>query len=367
MATSLVKCLRQVQAVCFAGMFCLAGFAQAPPAGPPVSERLGAIPNLEARLNGIQKMLDASSDQRSISATTARFILEFIKEAKENPTAFDAKPSGTPRMTRDPGAPPEKPSKKYADYIASRGATMDFAAQLQRAETLAAAVQAKRDPMAVVKGDALLAYRSDLDQMLMPFRVYIPSAYEKTRKFPLAILLHGANSDENTLMNSGEVQRVAERSGYIVAAVNGRGPFGGYRKDNGAEKDVFDVLAIMQKYYNIDEHRIYLSGHSMGGMGTWRIGLEFRDRFAAIAPSAGTRDTPEQDAQLASGRKIPILLSCGGQDTTVPCAAHVTVYKKLKDAGYPVKIVEYPEDTHWTVFVSAIPEMFAWFDRFPAK
>jgi len=244
MATSLVKCLRQVQAVCFAGMFCLAGFAQAPPAGPPVSERLGAIPNLEARLNGIQKMLDASSDQRSISATTARFILEFIKEAKGNPTSFDAKPSGTPRMTRDPGAPPEKPSKKYADYIASRGATMDFAAQLQRAETLAAAVQAKRDPMTAVKGDALLAYRSDLDQMLMPYRVYIPSAYEKTRKFPLAILLHGANSDENTLMNSGEVQRVAERSGYVVAAVNGRGPFGGYRKDNGAEKDVFDVLAL---------------------------------------------------------------------------------------------------------------------------
>ena len=137
-----------VQAVCLLGLFCLTVMAQERPRVAPVADRLAAIPNLEARLDGLQKTLDASSDQRSISATTARFILEFIKEAKENPTAFDAKPSGTPRMTRDPGAPPEKPSKKYADYIASRGATMDFAAQLQRAETVAAAVKAKRDPLA---------------------------------------------------------------------------------------------------------------------------------------------------------------------------------------------------------------------------
>lgn len=352
------------QAVYLGSLFCATALAQNAPRVAPVAGRLAAIPNLEARLAGLQKTLDASSDQRSISATTARFILEFIKEAKENPTAFDTKPSSTPRMARDPNAPPEKPSQKHADYIASRGATMDFAAELQRAETVAAAVQAKRDPMAEVKGEVLLAYRSDLDGMLQPYRVYVPTTYDKTKKYPLVVLLHGANSDENTLMTSGAVQRGAERNGYILAAVNGRGPFSGYRKDNGAEKDVFDVLALMQKYYNIDEDRIYLSGHSMGGMGTWRIGMEFRDRFAAIAPSAGTRDTPEQDALIASGRKIPMLLSCGGQDTTVPCDNHITVYRKLKAAGYPVKIVEYPEDVHGTVFISAVPEMFAWFDLF---
>jgi acetyl esterase/lipase len=330
--------------------------------GPP----LAVIPNIDRQLADLEQALNAASDQRSITSTTARFILEFVKEAKENPKSFDAKPSSTPPRPPDAGAAPVQPSRKHGDSIASRGATMDFGIELRRAAGMAADVKAGRDPMAGVKGDVLLAYRSDLDGMLMPYRVYVPSAYERTRKFPLVILLHGANSDENTLMNSGVVQRAAERSGYIVAAVNGRGPFGGYRKDNGAEKDVFDVLALMQKYYNIDENRIFLSGHSMGGMGTWRIGLEFRDRFAAIAPSAGTRDTAEQDAQLASGRKIPILLSCGGQDTIVPCAAHVAVYRKLKAAGYPTKIVEYPEDTHWTVFTSAVPEMFAWFDNFSA-
>ena len=162
---------------------------------------------------------------------------------------------------------------------------MDFAAEVRRAATIAAEVKAGRDPMAGVKGDLLLAYRSDLDGLLMPYRIFVPSTYDKSRQYPLAILLHGANSDENTLMGSGEVQKEAERRGFIVAAVNGRGPIGGYRKDNGAEKDVFDVLALMRKYYNIDEHRIFLAGHSMGAMGTWSIGLENRDRFAGAPPS----------------------------------------------------------------------------------
>jgi acetyl esterase/lipase len=333
---------------------------------PPVADRLGAIPNLDRELAGIEQTLNAASDQRSISATTARFILEFVKEAKADPKAFDAKPSslnGAPPAMPDMNAPAGPPSKKHADYIATRGATMNFDAEVRRLSIIAADVKAGRDPMAGVKGDLLLAYRSDLDGLLMPYRIFVPSTYDSSRKSPLVILLHGANCDEFTLLGSGEVQKEAQRHGYIVAAVNGRGPFSGYRKDNGAEKDVFDVLALMQKYYNIDEHRIFLAGHSMGGMGTWRIGLEYRDRFAALAPSAGTRDTAEQDASLASGRKIPILLSCGGLDGT-SCVTNVTVYKKLKAAGYPTRVVEYPDDVHGQVFLSAVPEMFAWFDNY---
>lgn len=357
-----------LQAAVLVGLFCYLGSAQRPMPMPPVADRLGAIPNLDRELTNIEQTLNAASDQRSISATTARFTLEFVKEAKADPKAFDAKPSslngaGAPPARPDMNAPAAPPSQKHADYIARRGATMNFDAEVRRVSIIAADVKAGRDPMAGVKGDMLLAYRSDLDGLLLPYRIFVPSTYDSSRKYPLVILLHGANSDENTLMGSGEVQKEAQRRGYIVAAVNGRGPSSSYRKDNGAEKDVFDVLALMQKYYNIDEHRIFLAGHSMGAMGTWRIGLEYRDRFAALAPSAGTQDTAEQDAKLASGRKIPILLSCGGQDGTT-CATHVTVFKKLKVAGYPTKVVEYPDDVHGQVFLSAVPEMFAWFDNY---
>jgi dipeptidyl aminopeptidase/acylaminoacyl peptidase len=242
---------------------------------------------------------------------------------------------------------------------------MNFAAELKRAEDLAADVKAGRDPMAGVKGDVHLAYRSDLDGMLLPYRIYVPSSYVKTKKYPLIMFLHGAMVDENTMMNEGVLQRAAEDRGYIVAGVNGRGPMSGYSKESGAVKDVLDVMALMQKYYNIDASRIFLTGHSMGGGGTWSIGMAHRDLFAAIAVMAGTRSGTQDvdlDAAIASGPKIPILITCGGKDTNMPCPPAIAANDKLKAAGYTTKIVEYPDANHQGVFSGSIPEVFAWFD-----
>jgi len=99
-------------------------------------------------------------------------------------------------------------------------------------------------------------------------------------------------------------------------------------------------------------------------MGTWSVGLEYRDKFAALAPMAGTRNTPELAATLASGRKIPILITAGGQDKSLPPEPAIEVYRKLKELGYPAKIVVYPEDNHQAVFASSIPEVYAWFDAY---
>jgi len=115
---------------------------------------------------------------------------------------------------------------------------------------------------------------------------------------------------------------------------------------------------------NIDADHIFLTCHSMGGEGTWRIGLDYPERFAALAPMAWTRERPDLDAKIASGRKIPILITCGGKDTGNPCQPGIEAYKKLKEAGYATKIVEYPEDNHVPVFYSSIPEFFAWFDSY---
>jgi predicted esterase len=333
----------------------------------PVAVELAAIPDLDRRLADLERTLNAVSDQKSLTATTARFILEIIKEAKENPQAFDPKAANAPARPRQTGpdtGAPEARSQKHADYIASFGITMDFASELKRASALAADLKVGRDPVAGLKGDVHLAYRSDLDGMLQPYRIYVPSTYDKNKKYPLVMFLHGANCDEDTFMNAEILQPAAEDRGYIIASINGRGPFSSYRRDNGAEKDLFDVMALMQKYYNIDSDHIFLTGHSMGGMGTWRVGLDFRDRFAALAPMAGTRDMPDLEAKLASGRKIPILITTGGKDKGVPPAPAFEVYQKLKKAGFPTKAVEYPDDEHEDVFYSSLPEVFAWFDQY---
>jgi poly(3-hydroxybutyrate) depolymerase len=263
----------------------------------------------------LQKALDTAKDQTSLSATTARYIVEFTKEMEATPEAFDF------RMQESLGAggrrlfPPETPPKKYADLIATLGLTADIGAELTRAERLAADVRAGRDPLAGITGDVHLAYRSDLDGTLLPYRIYVPTTYNKSKQYPMILLLHNGSADENTFLLATALQEAAESRGYILASINGRGPYSFYRKDNGAERDLFDVLALMEKYYTIDKSHVFLTGHPMGGLGTWNIGLEYRDRFAALAPMAGTRPSPDLDAKLTSGKPIPILIAVGGKDT----------------------------------------------------
>jgi fermentation-respiration switch protein FrsA (DUF1100 family) len=73
--------------------------------------------------------------------------------------------------------------------------------------------------------------------------------------------------------------------GYIVCPTNRR-PYG-YNWENWGRIDALEVYDIAKKEFNIDENRIYLTGHSMGGHGTWQLGINYPDKFAAIGPSAG--------------------------------------------------------------------------------
>lgn len=100
----------------------------------------------------------------------------------------------------------------------------------------------------------------------------------------LFLSLHGASVEARTQARS----YAPRRSGVIVAPTNRR-PFGFDWEDWG-RLDALEVLDIARKEFQTDPRRTYLTGHSMGGHGTWQIGAHFPDTFAAIAPSAGWRD-----------------------------------------------------------------------------
>lgn len=86
---------------------------------------------------------------------------------------------------------------------------IDLRQELTRAEQIAVPVQAGRDPVLTMTGDVHLAYRSGLDGMLMPFRVYVPANYTPQRAYPLVIFLHGAYRDENTFLAQDQLQPTA--------------------------------------------------------------------------------------------------------------------------------------------------------------
>jgi poly(3-hydroxybutyrate) depolymerase len=97
----------------------------------------------------------------------------------------------------------------------------------------------------------------------------------------LILSLHGASVEAQ-----GQAEAYSAKDwAYLVAPTNRR-PFGFDWEDIG-RLDAMEVLNIAQSMFKSDKSRTYLTGHSMGGHGTWQLGAHFPDRFAAIGPSAG--------------------------------------------------------------------------------
>ncbi|RCJ25174.1 phospholipase [Nostoc minutum NIES-26] len=110
--------------------------------------------------------------------------------------------------------------------------------------------------------------------------------------------------------------------------------------------------------YPIDRDRIYLTGLSMGGYGTWRWAAAEPERFAAIAPICGG-DNPMKARNL---QNLPVWAFHGAQDRVVPLRESEIMVSALKDCGGNVKFTVYPEAGHdsWTQTYNN-PELYEWF------
>jgi pimeloyl-ACP methyl ester carboxylesterase len=97
----------------------------------------------------------------------------------------------------------------------------------------------------------------------------------------LVVTLHGAAVEA-----IGQAACYASRPGMYIVAPTNRRPYGFDWEDWG-RLDAMEVLDLVQKQLHTDPRRTYLTGHSMGGHGTWHVGVTYPDRFAAIGPSAG--------------------------------------------------------------------------------
>ena len=142
----------------------------------------------------------------------------------------------------------------------------------------------------------------------LPYCLYVSSKVSKDKKNPLIVSLHGLGIGPG-YMCQGKAIDLAEAGGYIFVApigynvggwygspvmnLNGRGKKGGPELPPPpanlaelSEKDVFNVLGMMRQEFNVDPNRTYLMGHSMGGGGTWHLGLKYPDIWAGLAPIA---------------------------------------------------------------------------------
>jgi poly(3-hydroxybutyrate) depolymerase len=252
--------------------------------------------------------------------------------------------------------------------------TFNLDRDIAAAEAIAATVRSGGDPYAGRTGDFKRHYYLDAAQEIMPYRLFVPKAYIGTKAFPLIIPLHGLGGTEDVMFDGygKRMTALAEERGYIVAA-----PFG-YRVDGGygwgvgspppdavlrrvqelSERDVMEVLRRVQQAYNIDGRRVYLMGHSMGGIGTWKLAAKYPDVWAALAPFAGYG----APGTLEGFRHIPEFVVHGDADQTVPVGGSRAMVARLKELGAEVLYVEVPGGDHGNVVAPNFPAMFNFFD-----
>jgi len=175
--------------------------------------------------------------------------------------------------------------------------------QLETASAYADRLAAGDDPWKGRTGAFVKAYRSEVDGTLQPYALSVPPSYDSAKAWPMLVSLHGATS--NHLLNRRRVFGLGNRPGesdyeavrneveypdvgFIVLSPYGRGEVAGY--DGIAEGDVLRAMEHVQKAYHVDPDRVHLTGLSMGGGGTWHLGLRYPDRFASISPVCAVAD-----------------------------------------------------------------------------
>jgi predicted peptidase len=117
------------------------------------------------------------------------------------------------------------------------------------------------------------------------------------------------------------------------------------------------AAATLQKEFSIDDKRIYITGLSMGGYGTWNVLANRTELFAAAAPICGGGDT----SQASKFKDIPIWAFHGADDRTVPVERSREMIEALKAAGAHPKYTEYPGVGHnsWAQTYSD-PALYEW-------
>ncbi|HEY1338463.1 MAG TPA: PHB depolymerase family esterase, partial [Bryobacteraceae bacterium] len=235
-----------------------------------------------------------------------------------------------------------------------------LADEIARAGALLDELEAGRDPLAKMHGDARKAYRSAVDHTLQPYRLFIPEAYNGTKTVPLVVALHGMGGDENSIFDqyaNGVMKREAERLGFAVVCPKGRDSASMYRGT--AEQDVLDVLAEVRRDYRIDPARIYLMGHSMGAYGTWSVAMAHPEIFAALGPISGGGDT----AGMVKIKDIPQYVVHGDDDRTVPVTQSRRMVEAGKAAGARIEYVEVKGGSHVSVAAPAFAPMLDFFAK----
>ena len=195
----------------------------------------------------------------------------------------------------------------------------------------------------------------------LKYLLYLPKGYgeKKDQKWPLILFLHGAGErgdDLNLVKKHGPPKLVDQGREFPFLVVSPQCPTSSWWPEQ--IDALIALLDEVQSKYAIDADRVYVTGLSMGGFGTWSLATRYPERFAAIAPICGGGD------RYLAGRlkNVPVWAFHGAKDPTVPVQASKDMVEALRKAGGDVQLTIYPEAQHdsWTETYNN-PKLYEWF------
>lgn len=166
------------------------------------------------------------------------------------------------------------------------------------------------------------------------YGLYVPESYNSAKAYPLVVCQHGAGFD-----GDGYLERWRPRLGEDYILVCPTVELGAWWTP-GAEAFVLTLIDQIMRDYHVDPDRVYLTGMSNGAIGTYLIGLNHPDRFAALVPMAGALPGPLL-ALLDNARSTPIYIIHGSKDQVMPVRYSREVWAYLLERGYSVQYREH--------------------------
>jgi predicted peptidase len=202
----------------------------------------------------------------------------------------------------------------------------------------------------------------------MPYRLFIPPTYDSTHSYPLIVYLHGGagngtddvsqisggNADGTHVWTTKEVQ--SEHPAFVLApqAPNDEDWGGPENSDlSPSSKSMLEIVESLEHEFKIDKARLYITGQSLGGYGTWDIIIRRPKTFAAAIPLSGSGvvdNSPFQRTYSAAEfqriKNLPIWVFQGADDKTVPPEGPRKTVATLQSLGSKLRYTEYAAVGH---------------------
>jgi len=190
----------------------------------------------------------------------------------------------------------------------------------------------------------------------MDYLIYLPKDYDKQEALPLLLFLHGSGERGNDLelvKKHGPPMLIAAGKNFPFIVVSPQCPSGQWWEPI----ELSALLDSIIKKHKVDEQRIYVTGLSMGGFGSWRLAFHSPERFAAIAPICGGGEK----YWVERFRHLPVWAFHGAKDTGVPLKRSQVMVDELKRLGGNPQLTIYPNAGHnaWTETYNN-PKFYEW-------